>query len=204
VTTCPNGHDNPEGPKFCTDCGAAVVAPPPTCPNGHETPDGRRFCNECGAAIAAPPPTATCPPPPTLPPPPLRPPPPPGTSPPPRPRWHRQRRQVKLALIAAVVVVLAAAGITGYLLWPSGCGPRCVALPFTGLNYPVSVAVDSAGNVYVSDSPNNRVVKLAAGSSTQTVLPFTGLVQPTAVAVDTAGNLYVIDSHSRVLKLAAG
>ncbi|MDT5093179.1 MAG: hypothetical protein QOH60_2542 [Mycobacterium sp.] len=28
MATCPNGHENPEGPKFCGECGAAIVAPP--------------------------------------------------------------------------------------------------------------------------------------------------------------------------------
>ena len=52
---------------------------------------------------------------------------------------------------------------------------------------------------------NNRVLKLAAGSATQTVLPFTGLNSPAGVAVDAAGNLYVTDEgNNRVLKLAAG
>jgi serine/threonine-protein kinase len=32
-----------------------------------------------------------------------------------------------------------------------------------GLINPSGVAVDSAGNLYVADWPNNRVVKLAAG-----------------------------------------
>ena len=64
------------------------------------------------------------------------------------------------------------------------------------------MAVDSAGNVYVADHGNSRVVKLAAG--TQTVLPFTGLTGPNGVAVDSAGNVYVADLSQRVLKLAAG
>ena len=51
-------------------------------------------------------------------------------------------------------------------------------LPFTGLNWPNAVAVDAAGDLYVADDRNNRVVKLAAGSATQTVLPFTGLNGP--------------------------
>jgi DNA-binding beta-propeller fold protein YncE len=49
------------------------------------------------------------------------------------------------------------------------------------------------------------VLKLAAGSNTQTVLPFTGLKYPDGVAVDTAGDVYVADfDNNRVLKLAAG
>ena len=43
-------------------------------------------------------------------------PPPETATPTPQPWWQRQRRQVKVAL---VVVILAAAGITGYLLWPT-------------------------------------------------------------------------------------
>ena len=86
-------------------------------------------------------------------------------------------------------------------------------LPFTGLDLSdggvidgstAGLAVDAAGNVYVSDSGHNRVVKLAAGSSTQTVLPFQGLDAPHGVAVDAAGTVYVVDySNGRVLKLAA-
>ena len=67
------------------------------------------------------------------------------------------------------------------------------------------MAVDGAGDVYVTEIGNNRVVKLTAGSSTQTVLPFTGLNQPYAVAVDAAGNVYVADwGNNRVLKLPGG
>jgi sugar lactone lactonase YvrE len=90
---------------------------------------------------------------------------------------------------------------------------RPFALPFTGLRGPHGVAVDAAGNVYVTDSHTNRVSKLAAGSNTQTVLPFTGLdfgsnvidAATAGVAVDAAGNVYVTDHmHDRVVKLAAG
>ena len=87
-------------------------------------------------------------------------------------------------------------------------------LPFSGLDLYTggvindsiaSVAVDAAGNVYVTDSGHDRVVKLAAGSSTQTVLPFEGLDAPEGVAVDAGGSVYVVDYvHNRVLKLAAG
>jgi serine/threonine protein kinase, bacterial len=38
-----------------------------------------------------------------------------------------------------------------------------MVLPFTGLHEPHGVAVDAAGNLYVTDFGNNRVVKLPAG-----------------------------------------
>ena len=133
---------------------------------------------------------------------------------------------MKVAIITGIVVILAAGGITGYLLWPhspasqtrtgqpappSGQTGKPAApawptvLPFTDLNEPWGVAVDTAGNLYVVDRLNNRVVELPAGSSTQAVLPFTGLNNPVHVAVDTAGNLYVTDfGNDRVVKLPAG
>lgn len=93
-------------------------------------------------------------------------------------------------------------------------------LPLAGLS-PGTVAVDTTGNVYVTAMRNAgtkeapqwvdaRVVKLAAGTSTQTVLPFAGLTRPFSVAVDAAGNVYVTDirnastKEARVVKLAAG
>jgi DNA-binding beta-propeller fold protein YncE len=45
----------------------------------------------------------------------------------------------------------------------SASNPSQVVLPFTGLNRPLGVAVDAAGNVYVTDPDNNRVLKLPAG-----------------------------------------
>jgi len=124
-------------------------------------------------------------------------------TPPRLPWWQRQRPTVKLGLIAAVVVILTAAGITAYLLRPNAS--RQTVLPFTGLNQPCAVAVDTVGDLYIVDSGNNRVVKLAAGSSTQTVLPFTGLNQPSAVAVDAAGDVYVTEhGNNQVVKLPAG
>jgi DNA-binding beta-propeller fold protein YncE len=38
-----------------------------------------------------------------------------------------------------------------------------ITLPFNGLNSPQGVAVDAAGNVYVADAGNNRVLKLPPG-----------------------------------------
>ena len=63
----------------------------------------------------------------------------------------------------------------------------------------------SAGNVYVTDTDNNRVLKLAAGSNAQTVFPFGDVAVPWGIAVDNAGDVFVTEHDSnQVLKLAAG
>ncbi len=48
---CANGHDVPEGTKFCPECGAKVVVPgKAACVNCKaEIPDGTKFCPECGS-----------------------------------------------------------------------------------------------------------------------------------------------------------
>jgi hypothetical protein len=53
------------------------------------------------------------------------------------------------------------------------------------------VALGAAGDVYVTSSGNNQVVKLAAGSGAQTTLPLTGLNNPWGAALDASGDVYV-------------
>jgi hypothetical protein len=50
-------------------------------------------------------------------------------------------------------------------------------LPFT--DFAVSVAVDTASNVYITVAATNQVMKLAADTATQSVLPLVGLRFPT-------------------------
>jgi serine/threonine-protein kinase len=122
----------------------------------------------------------------------------------------RPRRNVILAALALVGVIALVTVVVIVIVGHQTSSPHQVVLPFTGLNTPTGVAVDSAGNVYATDPYNNRVVKLAAGTTTQTVLPFTDLNHTdlnniSGVAVDSAGNVYVTDiGGNRVLKLAAG
>lgn len=116
---------------------------------------------------------------------------------------------VAVAVVATVAVVLGVQRESG----GGGSSPTSLApgyssqtaLPFTGISLPTGVAVDPAGNVYVTDMDSDRVLKLAAGASAPTPLPITGLKNPQDVAVDQAGNVYVSDtSNDRVLKLGAG
>jgi sugar lactone lactonase YvrE len=66
-------------------------------------------------------------------------------------------------------------------------------------NAPSSVAVDSAGNVYVADRNNHTVRKITAGGVVTTLAAAGGMGAPVlfgvpaGVAVDAAGNVYVAD-----------
>jgi serine/threonine protein kinase, bacterial len=71
-----------------------------------------------------------------------------------------------------------------------------VVLPFTGLNRPGAVDVDTAGAVYVTDAGNDRVLKLAANSTTPTTLRLTPLANPVDVTVDSVGTVYVVDNNA--------
>ncbi|WP_040698596.1 serine/threonine-protein kinase, partial [Nocardia vinacea] len=104
---------------------------------------------------------------------------------------------VAVAVVAAVAVVIGVqreSGGGGNSPPPvAGAYSRQTPLPFTDVTLPTGVAVDTAGNVYVSDTSNDRVMKLAAGASAPAPLPFTGLKDPHGVAVDRAGDVYVAD-----------
>jgi len=70
------------------------------------------------------------------------------------------------------------------------------------LYQPQAVAVDPAGNVYIADSRNAVVRKIAANHTISTV-PGTSLKDPIGIAADAAGNVYVSDYlDDRVKKIA--
>jgi serine/threonine protein kinase, bacterial len=112
-----------------------------------------------------------------------------------------------VVIVAAVVSVFAVGGLLSsreHAAEPSHqvSYSSQTVLPFIGLDDPSRLEVDGAGDVYVVDHGNNRVVKLAQASGVQTVLPFTG-VHPSGVEVDGAGNLYVASwITNRVVEVA--
>lgn len=74
------------------------------------------------------------------------------------------------------------------------------------LNFPAGLAFDAAGALYIADTRNNRVRKVAPDGAVSTVLGGVGtpLVNPLAVAVDSAGAIYVADADPLVRVLKSG
>ena len=76
------------------------------------------------------------------------------------------------------------------------------------LSAPPGVAVDGAGNVYIADTGNNRVLKLtlANGGYTESTIG-SGFHRPSGLVVDGGGNVYIADTGNSqvwVEKLSGG
>jgi sugar lactone lactonase YvrE len=59
------------------------------------------------------------------------------------------------------------------------------------LNFPVGVAVDTSGNLYIADTGNNRVRRVSAEGVITTVAA--GFGHTEGIAADAAGNVYITD-----------
>jgi sugar lactone lactonase YvrE len=76
------------------------------------------------------------------------------------------------------------------------------------LSSPAALVVDPAGDVFIADTNNSRIVEVNA-QGTASVLSITGLSpaslsSPSALAIDGAGNLYIADTgNSRVVKVSS-
>jgi len=93
-----------------------------------------------------------------------------------------------------------ATGITPTAADPSG--------NVRALNNPAGLAVDGAGNLYIADVNNWRVLEvLANGGGVNEIIPTvngTVLHNPTGVAVDGAGDLFISDTwNNRVVEISA-
>ncbi len=114
----------------------------------------------------------------------------------------------KVAASTGTITTVAGNGQYGY----TGDGGAATSAE---LRDPTGVALDLAGNLYISDTYNNVVRKVAAGTGIITTVagngtagytgdggPATGaeLYLPYGVAVDTVGNLYVADTYNVVVR----
>ncbi|MBI1922332.1 MAG: chitobiase/beta-hexosaminidase C-terminal domain-containing protein [Geobacter sp.] len=126
---------------------------------------------------------------------------------------------------AAILIGLVTAG-TGLAVGPgdivtvagggSGDGSAAVEI---GINSPFGVALDGAGNLYIADTYNARVRKVAAGTGIVTTVAGNGtggfsgdggpatsasFSGPIGVAVDNAGNIYIADSSNNRIRKVDG
>ncbi len=118
--------------------------------------------------------------------------------------------RVRKVSTSGTITTVAGNGTQGF----SGDGGSATNASLYG---PAGVAVDTAGNLYIADTSNNRVRKVSTSGTITTVAGdgtqgFSGdggsatnasLDNPYGVAVDTAGNLYIADSYNhRVRKVS--
>lgn len=104
------------------------------------------------------------------------------------------RRKATLSMLLVCVAVagsMGATGITGAAPASEKVSPhpmRATSVFGTTGAGPNSVVIDTAGNIYTSDSRASTVTKITPGG-TSTTVGTTGK-QPTGIALDAAGNLY--------------
>ena len=103
--------------------------------------------------------------------------------------------------------IVGTVGLTGMGTGPLGIfQPGTASVLNTGsltLANPFGVAVDGAGDLYIADTGNSRVVEVTA-AGTASVLSTGGLTlkQPFGVAVDGAGDVYIADTgNNRVVEV---
>ncbi len=110
---------------------------------------------------------------------------------------------------AGVITTIAGTGCCGY----SGDGSPAASASF---DLPSSIAIDSSGNIYIADTTNSVVRKIAAGTGIITTIAgkvgaggYNGdggpavnasLFYPYGVAVDSSGNVYIADTYDNVIR----
>ena len=120
--------------------------------------------------------------------------------------WSGAAQVLSLAVDGAGTVYFIQSGTVNLSVLPLGAS---TASNIAFAHAPQAVTVDGAGNVYVYINYNSTgsVVKIAAGTGTQTTIATVASVSGSSggIAIDTAGNIYVISQYdAQVTKIAAG
>ncbi len=117
---------------------------------------------------------------------------------------HNVIRKVNLS---GIISTFAGSGITGYT---GDNGPATNAR----LNQPTCIALDSHGNLYISDESNNAIRKVNASGIITTIagngaLGYSGdggpatnatLANPYGIVCDTSGNVFIADQLNHVIR----
>jgi len=90
------------------------------------------------------------------------------------------------------ITTIAGTGISGY----SGDGGPGISAQ---LNYPYGVAVDSSGNVYISDNFNGVIRKVDTSGTITTFATDPNFISLNSMAIDATNNLYVTDDVACVV-----
>ncbi len=101
---------------------------------------------------------------------------------------HRVR---KVAVATGIITTVAGDGVGRH----AGDGGNAQA---ASLRSPSAVALDPAGNLYIADSGNSRLRKVAAGTQVITTL---AAVRGSGVAVEASGSLLVADGYALVRRV---
>ena len=118
-----------------------------------------------------------------------------------------ENQRIRKVDVHGIITTIAGVGTAG----ESGDGGSALSAQ---LNFPRGLAVDSAGNVYIADSENNRIRKVATNGVITTVAgngvyayggdggaaTNASLQAPSGVAVDSAGHVYIADRYNNRIR----
>jgi uncharacterized protein (TIGR03437 family) len=122
--------------------------------------------------------------------------------------------RIRKVTAAGTISTVAGNGTKGF----SGDGGSATSASLNLSSAHIGLAVDGAGNLYVTDSGNNRVRKVTASGTISTIAgngvagfsgdggPATsaGLSSPTDVTLDSSGNLFIADSKNNRVRKVSG